>query len=57
MQTLSRYFVAFLLLLVTNFLGDSKAENENSQVYRHQTEIQKASKEKTILEYRTISCS
>lgn len=57
MQTLSRYFVAFLLLLVTNFLGDSKAENENSQVYRYQTEIQKTSTEKIILEYRTISCS
>ncbi len=32
MQTLSRYFVAFLLLLVSSFLEESKPEKESQQV-------------------------
>ena len=57
MQTLSRYFVAFLLTLVTNFIGDSDSEKQKHHAYQPQKEIQQAPAEKIILEYRSTRCS
>ncbi|MBT8204620.1 MAG: hypothetical protein KJP14_00010 [Eudoraea sp.] len=39
MQTLSRYFVAFLLLLVSSFLEDSEPEKETQQASVEHIEI------------------
>lgn len=57
MQTLSRYFVAFLLILVSHFLGDTESEKETSQAYQTQTETQKAPAEKIIVIHATTRCS
>ncbi|MCX2719578.1 hypothetical protein [Lentiprolixibacter aurantiacus] len=57
MQTLSRYFVAFLLVLVTNFVGDSESENQKHHAYQPQKEVQKAPAQKVMLEYRFTRCS
>ena len=39
MQTLSRYFVAFLLVLVSSFLEESESEKETQQASLEQIEI------------------
>ena len=57
MQTLSRYFVAFLLILVSHFIGDSESENKNEQAYKPQTEIQQAPADIPIPELRQTRCS
>ncbi|NND15477.1 MAG: hypothetical protein HKN89_04055 [Eudoraea sp.] len=39
MQTLSRYFVAFLLLLVSSFLEEQEAENQTQHASLQSVEI------------------
>ena len=39
MQTLSRYFVAFLLVIVSHFLDDVDAEKETQQASLEKIEI------------------
>ncbi len=57
MQTLSRYFVAFLLILVSHFIEDADSEKETRQVYKPKTEIQKVTVEKVIVTPKHTLCS